>query len=57
MKILSLQKTAGILPRVRLALLALPLVARAAPGEEANAAIDRWSAAYSANDPEAVAKN
>jgi uncharacterized protein (TIGR02246 family) len=29
----------------------------AGPVKEANAAIDRWSAAYSANDVEAVAKN
>ena len=29
----------------------------AGPGEEANAVIDRWSAAYSSNDPEAVVKN
>ena len=28
----------------------------AGAGEEANAAIDRWSAAYSSNDPEAVVK-
>ena len=35
----------------------LPLVALAGPREEANAAIDRWSAAYTANDPEAVVKN
>jgi uncharacterized protein (TIGR02246 family) len=31
-----------------------PAVALAGPGEEANMVIDRWSAAYSANDPEAV---
>ncbi|HKY10180.1 MAG TPA: hypothetical protein VJQ55_18165, partial [Candidatus Binatia bacterium] len=42
---------------VSLALIAiLPSAALAEPGEEANAAIDRWSAAYSSNDPEAVAK-
>jgi uncharacterized protein (TIGR02246 family) len=35
----------------------LPVVALAGPREEANAAIDRWSAAYTANDPEAVVKN
>jgi len=34
-----------------------PSAALAGPGEEANAAIDRWSAAYSSNDPEAVVKN
>lgn len=31
-----------------------PLAAFAGPAEEANAAIDRWSAAYSANDPQTV---
>jgi len=35
----------------------LPLIAVAGPREEANAVIDRWSAAYTANDPEAVVKN
>ena len=34
-----------------------PAAAFAGPREEANAAIDRWSAAYSSNDPEAVVKN
>jgi len=29
----------------------------AGPAEEANAAIDRWSAAYTSNDPEAVVNN
>lgn len=38
-------------------LLMAPAVAVAGPVEEANAAIDRWSAAYSANDVEAVVKN
>jgi len=37
-------------------ILILPSAALAGPGEEANAAIDRWSAAYSSNDPEAVVK-
>jgi hypothetical protein len=48
----------------RLALLILialtlmsPAVAVAGPAEEANAVINRWSAAYSANDPDAVVKN
>jgi uncharacterized protein (TIGR02246 family) len=57
MNIVSLQKTVRILPLVLLAILTLPLIAIAGPGEEANAVIDRWSAAYSSNDPEAVAKN
>ena len=32
-------------------------VVLAGPAEDANAAVDRWSAAYSANDPETIAKN
>jgi uncharacterized protein (TIGR02246 family) len=57
MNISSLQKTGSILPLVLLAISTLPLIAIAGPGEEAKAVIDRWSAAYSANDPEAVTKN
>jgi uncharacterized protein (TIGR02246 family) len=34
-----------------------PATVLAGPAEEANAVIDRWSAAYSSNDPEAVVKN
>jgi uncharacterized protein (TIGR02246 family) len=34
-----------------------PTIAVAGPTEDANAAVDRWSAAYSANDPETIAKN
>ena len=34
-----------------------PALALAGPSEDANAAVDRWSAAYSANDPEAIANN
>ena len=34
-----------------------PAVAAAGPAEDANAAIDRWSAAYNSNDPETIAKN
>src|SRR5271165_7076246 len=34
----------------------MPLVAVAGPAEDANAAVDRWSAAYSSNDPDAIAK-
>jgi len=52
----SLQKPAGIFLLVLLVLLTLPLIAIAGSGEEANAVIDRWSAAYSANDPDAVTK-
>jgi uncharacterized protein (TIGR02246 family) len=29
----------------------------AGPAEDANAAVDRWSAAYSGNDPETIVKN
>ena len=57
MNIPSLQKPAGIFSLVLLAILTLPLIAIAGSGEEANAVIDRWSAAYSSNDPDAVAKN
>jgi hypothetical protein len=38
------------------AVLMLPAVALAGPAEDANAVIDRWSAAYTSNDPEAVAQ-
>jgi len=34
-----------------------PAMAVAGPAEEANAAIDRWSAAFSTNDPDGIAKN
>jgi len=34
-----------------------PAVAVAGPAEEANAAVDRWSAAFNTNDPEIIAKN
>ena len=44
---------------VRIFLVALlvfaPTVAIAGPAEEANAVVERWSAAYSSNDPEAIA--
>jgi uncharacterized protein (TIGR02246 family) len=33
-----------------------PTAALAGPAEEANATVERWSAAYSSNDPEAIAK-
>ena len=35
----------------------LPAVASAGPAEDANVAVDRWSAAYSSNDAESIAKN
>jgi uncharacterized protein (TIGR02246 family) len=38
-------------------MLMLPALALASPAEDANAALDRWSAAYSANDPEAIVNN
>ncbi|MBZ5510663.1 MAG: SgcJ/EcaC family oxidoreductase [Acidobacteriia bacterium] len=38
-------------------LLMSPALALAGPAEEANAAIDRWSASYNTNDPAAVANN
>lgn len=37
--------------------LASPAGASAGPAENANAAVDRWSAAYSSNDPEIIAQN
>ena len=53
----SLALTARSFQIVSLALiLILPAAAVAGPGKEANAAIDRWSATYSSNDPEAVVK-
>ena len=33
-----------------------PMVAIAGPAEEANAVVERWSAAFSSNEPEAIAK-
>ncbi len=46
--------------RARLVLLGLilvmPAVAAAGPAEEANAVVDRFSAAYNSNDPEAVVR-
>ena len=53
----SLPNMARSLRLVFVALMLMPAVAVAGPGEEANAVIDRCSAAYSANDPEAVVKN
>jgi uncharacterized protein (TIGR02246 family) len=38
-------------------LLLVPVTAVAGPAEDANAVVDRWSAAYSANEPEPVVKN
>jgi uncharacterized protein (TIGR02246 family) len=38
-------------------MLMFPALAVAGPAEDANAVIDRWSAAYSSNDPETIAKN
>ena len=38
-------------------MLMLPAVAMAGPAEDANAVVDRWSAAYSSNDPETIAKS
>jgi uncharacterized protein (TIGR02246 family) len=33
-----------------------PALAVAGPAEDANAAVERWSAAYNSNDPEAISK-
>ena len=35
----------------------LPAAAWCGPAEDANAAVDRWSAAFNTNDPEGIAKN
>lgn len=40
-----------------MSILAAPSLALAGPAEDANGAIDRWSTAYSSNDPEIIAKN
>jgi hypothetical protein len=56
--ILRLPTTARFAQLIFLLLvLTSPVIAIAGPREEANAAIDRWSAAYSSNDLEAVVKN
>ena len=39
-----------------LLILLAPTVVFAGPGEEANAVVDRWSAAYTSNDPEALVR-
>jgi uncharacterized protein (TIGR02246 family) len=55
---LSLAKKLRFARLVFVALMLMsPSVALAGPADEVNAVIDRWSAAYSANDPEAVVKN
>jgi uncharacterized protein (TIGR02246 family) len=38
-------------------ILVSPAVTLAGSAEDANVAVDRWSAAYSSNDPETIAKN
>lgn len=38
-------------------ILVWPALAIAGPAEDANAAVDRWSAAYTSNDPEVVVEN
>ncbi len=40
-----------------LQLILVPMIAVAGPAEDANAVVDRWSAAYSSNDPDAVVRN
>ena len=48
------QKTVALFSLVLVVLSALPWIAIAGPGEDANAVIDRWSAAYNTNDPDAA---
>jgi len=54
------KKDGQMTPQVRTVFAALfvfaPMVAVAGPAEDANAVVERWSAAYTANDPEAIAK-
>ena len=38
-------------------LMLIPVTAVASPLQDANAVVDRWSAAYNTNDPDAVVKN
>jgi len=38
-------------------LVLLPIMASAGPAEDANAVLDRWSSAYTANDPDTVTSN
>lgn len=38
-------------------MLLLPAAALAGPAEDANTVVDRWSAAYTSNDPESVLRN
>ena len=38
-------------------IVSMPTIVVAGPKEDAHAVIQRWSAAYTANDPEAVVKN
>jgi uncharacterized protein (TIGR02246 family) len=38
-----------------LVVLTFPVLAAAGPAEDANAAVERWSTAYSLNDPETIA--
>ena len=42
---------------VFLFLVITPSVASAGPAEDANAAVDRWSAAFNTNEPEAVTES
>ena len=35
----------------------IPVIALSGPPQDANAVVDRWSAAYNTNDPDAVVKN
>jgi uncharacterized protein (TIGR02246 family) len=57
-RLLREKKMAKIARVVFIALMLMsPAVAVAGPAEDANAAVDRWSAAYNSNDPETIAKN
>ena len=50
-------KATGPARGLALTLAFLSLAAMAGPAEDANAAVDRWSAAYTANDPDVIARS
>lgn len=49
-----MNRLASLLFIVLLAIVLTPSTAGAGPAEDANAVVDRWSAAYTSNDPDAV---
>jgi uncharacterized protein (TIGR02246 family) len=47
-------KTLASILSILLIVVLTPLTATAGPADDANAVVDRWSAAYNSNDPEAM---